>query len=219
MNWKMTPSLSINNVADGGDMNPKFFRKLSQQCPKLSLTQHGFDLNVRKFSVTVILAALVICIFGLSAFRNHVVDVIGIRPKEQVIGVNAKWVIALVKDVHVFGSRTSVDNPRRPVSDDGFTAWSPGTNVPVTAAVFCGPSPRPATTEHGEVTWNWPSLIYLRPESFQEVVSQPLLFEILFGRFVSHNQSSVVCATLRAALTAPRHFHFYSCNPTQSTLH
>ncbi len=73
--------------------------------------------------------------FSVPSFCNHISDVVGLGPKEKMIGVNAWRIVTFVKDFHSFGDRASFHFIRSTVSQNHPTVSSTTTNDSVSIVV------------------------------------------------------------------------------------
>ena len=72
---------------------------------------------------------------------EHVVDVVGLRSQEQMVGSDASFVVAVVEDVHAHGNRTVVEFPRNAMSRDRAAVYATAADRGVTGAGRSGPFP------------------------------------------------------------------------------
>jgi hypothetical protein len=146
------PDLSGDDVLNQRKGNPEVFSKFCK-CGILSRVAGAYFKNILagKFCPTVIFSlpyfwmkmSVMRVSFGLipPAFGFHIMDVVSLCPKEKVIGINARRIIAFMKHSKPIGYFSKSNHPRNAMSQE-----KPATNNESSVSVFnFASSPNPAS--------------------------------------------------------------------------
>lgn len=100
----------------------------------------------------------------MTALPHHISMIVGIGSEKQVIGIDARTVVAFMKNVETFGYRAFVDAPREAVGPLGLSA---DVQFAITAS-YARPHPQVTRTKLRTVRRNRTVLVDVRPEAFDD---------------------------------------------------
>lgn len=154
----------------------------------------GFDKFVHSMGSSVLMRP------PLPALGNHIPDIVRASSKKKMIGTNTPGRVALMENPQSVRDRPAIQNPRTSMGLYEFFT-EPGTKVAVIPkARAC--RPEPTRTKLREMSWWWTVLVYLRPKSLRERLTQTLRGKVL-GRNLLH-----VSLVVPLGLLAQRHIYF-----------
>lgn len=126
---EVPPGASLPHASDSPRRDAMLFCKCPQRCTRRNDRKNSLSSKARIGG----------CIASHPApLRGLVCHVVVVGPEEQVVGVYARRIVAMVANKHSVGDRAVRQNPREPMS-----AHQVELAVPVTAD-GCGPYPTPA---------------------------------------------------------------------------
>lgn len=171
----MLPAFPTTNTANAGDGNAKSNSYISKNQSVFSESPHLFNHFFIEFGVWLLFASFYLLwmlgcpVFftnGVSAFFNHVFNVVQICSKKQMRRIHALWIVALVKHPKTFGNRPIMNFPRVSV---GRISSLFRTETTMSSFVHCRRSPIPTTSKFPilYVGWRTSILIDLFPKSLK----------------------------------------------------
>ena len=125
---------------------------------------------------------------------NTIRHVVSLGPKEQMMRVTTRRIVALVKNAKSVGC-AMMKNPTCDVCSYLFAALSIFVGESVSMAQST--KPQPTSTPFGLNE-------HVSPKTFKEVFGESLRFKKFYGRIVLHK---IVCATLSGVRSPRGHFH------------
>jgi hypothetical protein len=145
----------------------------------------------------------------ISALRDFIIGVYLVISKEQMFGILARWVIALVENFHAVRDRAFVKNPTDSMSRNApFASWT-NTRVKPTVTGIFSRCPQPALSKFGTVGRNWTVFVHLFPKSFRGCWGKALRSEIVGSNIRRHIKSLVFGCSPRDSINCPGHFSIF----------
>ena len=154
----MSPRDAVDNLVDAVMAHAKQATEMSS-CVCAGQSSHFHYLRFHQFSAAYRLSASPSIRWGWNATialsRDHVVDVVGLRPHVKVGRITARWIVTVVQHVKSLADWPIGQRVRNSVCADIATAPTANPNDPITMRERAGPFPTLIRTR----------LVHARPET------------------------------------------------------